>query len=86
MSLRSLCTGMAALRLPQIDPYQAWEEEEEDEVVEEEVEVVVHYRHSHEQTPHPDSGVVSATYSCLHNKMPLKQYCARKVKCITISM
>jgi hypothetical protein len=50
------------------------------------VEVVVHYRHSHEQTPHPDSGVVSATYSCLHNKMPLKQYCARKVKCITISM
>jgi hypothetical protein len=81
---------MAALRLPQIDPYQAWEEEEEDEVVEEEVEVVVHYRHSHELTPHPNSSmesdIVSAAYSCPYNEMPHKQHYARKVKCITISM
>jgi hypothetical protein len=56
----------------------------------EEVEVVVHYRHSDEQTPHPDNGVdlgiVLAAYSCLHNEMPLKQHRAREVKCITISM
>jgi hypothetical protein len=42
--------------MPQIDPYQAWVEEVVVVLVEE-VEVVVHYCHSDEQTPHPNSGV-----------------------------